>query len=245
MNLNYSKLGKTELIESGSTPLIEAIKCNSFNFVDAVISVGADVNMPGYNSETPLMAACCYADTEIVKLLVDAGADINEFSNGVNALLYACRFGNSDTVKLLLERGAFTGMDESSPKRQPLFEACKYEDLLIISFLLEFGANADYVFGINSNTYLITAILEAKHDVVKMLLLGNANPNIKGEHGQTALHHAITMNDIDTVWLLLQSGAHIHSKNDAELSPLDLARQSKNIVLMAIVTEAHGIRTVH
>ena len=232
-------------MESGSTPLIAAIKLNLFDLVEALIIFGADVNELDERGLDPLGYACSYSDTEIVKLLIDAGSESEQYGQGFNAVQSACRSSNAEALKLVLEAGVCVTQEDLSPNNQPLFLACQYEDLLIISLLLEYGANVDYVFEKKSDTYLITAILESKHEVVTILLSGNANTNIKGKHGQTALHHAISMNHINTVKLLLLNGANIHVKNDAGLSPLDLARKSKNIVLLAIVTEASYLRILH
>jgi len=76
--------------------------------VEYLINNGADVNHKeeGYES-TPLMRAAWEGQTDICKLLLDKGADINALSRtGWSALMSSAYRGKCDTVKLLLERGA-------------------------------------------------------------------------------------------------------------------------------------------
>jgi len=56
---------------------------------------------------TPLMAASLNGDSEAVKLLLAAGADVNAANNsGATPLIMASQKGNAEAVKLLLAAGA-------------------------------------------------------------------------------------------------------------------------------------------
>ncbi|KAK2592747.1 hypothetical protein QQS21_009551 [Conoideocrella luteorostrata] len=63
----------------------------------------------GYYGQTALQAACIHGHEDIVRLLVEAGADIH-FSGGNNmqrnALQFACGQGNERVVEFLLSHGA-------------------------------------------------------------------------------------------------------------------------------------------
>ncbi len=69
---------------------------------------GGDVKK--YNADPytrPLHAAGHYGHTECVRVLLDAGADINEGDkNGWTALMEAARGGRTAAARLLLDRGA-------------------------------------------------------------------------------------------------------------------------------------------
>ena len=56
---------------------------------------------------TALMAASCEGHNEVVRLLLDAGAETNlAATDGYNALILASRKGHNEVVRLLLDAGA-------------------------------------------------------------------------------------------------------------------------------------------
>ncbi len=79
---------------------------------------------------------------EIVKLLLDNGADIKikSLPSNSTALHAACRGSNLDVVRLLLEKGADTEERDASGQT-PLYIACASGNLQTISLLLAAGAN--------------------------------------------------------------------------------------------------------
>jgi len=65
------------------------------------------INNPRKDGGTPLMVAAIKGHSEITKLLLDKGANINQCtSNGYTALMWAASAGHNDTVRLLINQGA-------------------------------------------------------------------------------------------------------------------------------------------
>ena len=75
-----------------------------------------------------------YGRTEIVKLLLDHGADLHAWYDF--ALRYAADDGHTDTVKLLLDRGAKIHADND----QALYLAAEYGNTETVKLLLNRGA---------------------------------------------------------------------------------------------------------
>ena len=70
---------------------------------ELLIKAGADVNTSVYDSEdTPLTSAASGGHTELVKILIDSGADVNQWSTYGSALQIAVGYNQVDCVKLLL-----------------------------------------------------------------------------------------------------------------------------------------------
>lgn len=72
------------------------------------IAAGSDLNVKDpFGGSSPLISAAVFGKTEIAKVLLDAGVDINFQNNdGSTALISAAFFCRPEIVKLLLEKGA-------------------------------------------------------------------------------------------------------------------------------------------
>jgi len=69
------------------------------------INKGVDVNKKSYDGVVPVHI--CYDEVEILKILVDAGADLDlRDIDGNTALILAGFFNNMDSVKFLLDNDA-------------------------------------------------------------------------------------------------------------------------------------------
>lgn len=88
--------------------------------------------------ETPLMMAALKGQLELVKQLVDRGADVNK--TGWTPLHYAATGGHLEIMSLLLDRYAY--IDAESPNgTTPLMMAAQYGSAAAVKLLLEAGAD--------------------------------------------------------------------------------------------------------
>jgi hypothetical protein len=93
------------------TAIMKACRdCNAVKVVAFLLENGANINDKEYRDlidQTPLIIAAQNGCTDIVRILLDAGANIEHKNDqGENALISAAQEGHIDTVKLLLEAGA-------------------------------------------------------------------------------------------------------------------------------------------
>ena len=103
------------------------------------------------------------------------GADVNmKNDNGAWFLLVASGHGNARMVNLLLEKG------------------------------IDVNITDDYDYNNNNNTALSTAVINAKYDIVELLIEKGADINKENNKGYTPLIHAIRFEDYDIVQLLLE-----------------------------------------
>ena len=104
--------------------------------------------LPEYNRQIPhggdtaLMFAARVGDFESAKLLVAAGADVNDRDAwGVSALVLAAHSGYGGLVRLLLERGA--DANDAAAGFTALHEAIMRRDEKMVALLLDHGADPD------------------------------------------------------------------------------------------------------
>jgi ankyrin repeat protein len=68
--------------------------------------VQKEIKIYGDEKPTPLCMAIFKGEIDLVKKLVEYGADINEKSNGLTPLMMAARYNKVEIIKFLLDHGA-------------------------------------------------------------------------------------------------------------------------------------------
>lgn len=184
------------------------------------------------NYSDRLREAVNYGDTETVKLLLEEGANVNQFDmEGWTLLHDATRINRIEICKLLLEKGAEVNPVVKSGRfagLTPLHVATRWNRKLeICKLLLEKGANPNQKiehgenyrrFNDNGNTPLWEAADQSRIEIVKLLLEKEGNPNIRNGKGFTPLFQAAWRGREDVVNLLLDHGADLTKLSDRQRS---------------------------
>ena len=99
---------------SYSLPLTNAVTSGDEQAVSALLANGADVNETTGGGQTALILAVIFGHTNLVKLLMKAGADPHQRDNlGLNAIEWAQRRGLAEAVAILTN-----GKEQSTPPRK-------------------------------------------------------------------------------------------------------------------------------
>lgn len=87
----------------GETALANAANRGHLGAVKLLLSKGADVNAMDYRGYTPLMHAayCDTVSTELIRLLLDRGADVRATGEGETAITLATKRGDTEISRLL------------------------------------------------------------------------------------------------------------------------------------------------
>jgi len=160
--------------------------------VQKILDAGIDVDACDATArETALMVASGGGNMEVVRYLIERGADINAKScEGSTAIMPAVHRNRADIVGLLISKGAKVNYAiETGYKFTPLQLACQLGHVEIVKCLLDAGARVN-VTATDGSTPLISAAFKGHHDVVQMLLDKGANPTQRAANGMTAREFA-------------------------------------------------------
>jgi ankyrin repeat protein len=141
ISLILASCTKKETQAAKNSRLNQAANDGDVKAVQAAISDGADVNY--MDGETALMAAVHYGYTDVVKLLLEKGADVNaKTTSGINAMYIALVSDRTEVIKLLLSANVDVnaGVTIDGKVYTPLAIAKQKGDTQIIELLEKAGA---------------------------------------------------------------------------------------------------------
>jgi ankyrin repeat protein len=170
------------------TILIRAIKINKFDYVKLLIKYGANVNIG--NSKPPLIEACNHSSNqnniEIIKFLIESGADINYVDIDSNTpLTISTNLLKYDIVRLLILSGADINLNTPF-------------NLLI---------NRIFMYYIDEDQNLDTFKYDLMMSLIRLFIKNGANINTPNINGEKPLLIATRTRDIKLINLLVENGA--------------------------------------
>jgi len=202
------------LSEDEKKELVQNLIHNELNKVKALLDSGVEVNMKISSTDSLLMGACRYSNSDMVKLLLTYNPNIDyqdEYGNNSLTLAVANLDNYKGMIPLLLEAGAdpnskvgSSGQINSTAlgniTRQTLHSKTE-EDYQIIEMFLSHGANTNLV-PKTETTPLMQAAYKGDVRLVKLFLEYGADPNLKDKQGKTALDMAKNKNYQEVIDLL-------------------------------------------
>ena len=173
------------------------------------------VNFRDYDFRTPLHLAASEGHVDICRFLVRKGARVNRSDRwGGSCLDDAYRHRHTDVIQYLREQGATFGAKTQLPR---FIQAASEGDVAEVEALLEFG-NVDLDEGdYDHRTALHLAAGEGRAEVVELLCVAGANPNVEDRWGGRPLDDAANSksNSAEVMQLLVSFGAQ--SQKDPSL----------------------------
>jgi len=205
--------------------------------------------------QTPLFCAAKQGQVQIVKYLLDCGANSNVQNHyGVSALWIPAQKGMLNVVELLINAGADTQIapfghlaDELNIAGwTPLYAAMKTREFDVVKFLLKRGADPNAVTKLGSTPFLLASeicdldVIEACVEASADLDFAPSGPDADNLNitGQTALFMATLKDRVDVVKFLIRKGAQVNVQNRYGVSPLLLCAESGNFELVKALVDA-------
>jgi ankyrin repeat protein len=173
----------------GTTPLMLASYVGNLDADRYLVELGADVGLKEKSTqkENALMKASERGNTEIAKLLIGKGADVNAIDvDQMTALYKASQSGHPNTVRLLLDAGAKLSVKTKIYQGTALIAASDSGHAEVVKLLLDSGANVNEA-DVEKETPLIKAAWNGHVAVAEALLKAGADARLKNKSGNTAL----------------------------------------------------------
>ena len=194
----------------------------------------------GFTFESGLnMAISIHCNIELIRCLLELGANPNKSGDGIEApLMAAAQFNNVEAMSLLVEYNANVHMFNIGHTSAIHCAACTGSNSCV-KFLLEAGVSPDHHEHTTNITPLIIAASVNNEKAVSLLLERGANIDFQETNGYTALMQASIMGQALTTEALLNAGANPNltaSKNHQGVTALYLACRAsyENIVKLLL-----------
>lgn len=192
-------------LDEGKTILHVAASNGREHFVDILCKSGAKINERDNNGLTPLCTAVSKNHLEVVKVLLNHGAD----PKGSFKMALEAQFEN--IALFLLKYGTLLDICLSScPDSQLLV---KLLNILLTVDNVDVNSRIPggmYVKCLKCLTPLDCAIINGRVNLVKRLIELGADVNVKLDGGQTPLNLAVKINHVSIVECLLNNGAEVN-----------------------------------
>ncbi len=243
--------GRSALIQAARPygPGPDYVGCQDKNGVaKELIAAGANVNIKTKEGQTPLFYATYTGNTEMVKWLLENGADVNARFDGETPLQRAQEEEFTEIIELLKAYGA---REDSINSR--LFDAVKENNQPLVKELLEKGANPNVPYyeifppaDTDDETPLFVASKQGYVEIMKMLIQAGARVNTSCcVLGYTPLIFAVQNEQVAAVKVLIDAGADINMKGGGDCdslgeTPLIYAIKIGNIEIVQLLLQAEA-----
>jgi len=232
VNLNTSKKPHHNA-KNRRQAFIEAVHEGLLTEVKAYLEIGIDVNDVNIRSsmgQTPLMFAARKGHPEIVRILIEHGADSQaRDKHNKTALSYAFISANEEIENILIERNVDFDFENLFPY---------LGNPRAIAACIDRGADIE---GVNENTGLTAlhqAVYNSQYETLKLLIDEGADVNArerdvrdsKGSltmmrHNNTALHQAATYTSPEMTQILIAGEADVNARSSGGFTPLMVAAE--------------------
>ena len=220
-----------------TTPLLLAVINDYNDIINILLNRGAVIK------DNVFKEAIKRNNEDAVLRMMDKGANINvKFTNGSNLLMIAANSGMLDVLKKCVEKGINVNSKDqynetplfwaASKLSRSLSKGTKKNDAAIAQYLIDNGADVNFVNKRSSDGYYFTVLFRAswndKHDLIKVLLKNGADVNFISNTNaeRTPLMVSSYLNDYQLAKLLLEHKANPNIKTSEGLTALHYAAKS-------------------
>lgn len=213
-------------LELGAKPqtLHDAVNADDVVAAWNLIRLGADVDATDL-AGPPLNLAAAKGSLAMVRILVDAGADLEASGDPAQSrpLHIAALHDHAEIARFLISRGAAPDSRDDWG-RTPLMIAATFGTADVARALLDGGADPTVTDQVYRDTAIHYAAIAGQSEIVALLLADGIPIDYPSGHdGESPLHYAAKFANLPLVAFLVEHGADLHRVDDRGATPLKYA----------------------
>lgn len=198
-------------------PLELSARNNHAAVVELLLAHGSDlINRKCDDNETALHLAASHGHAQMIRMLIQAGAD-KDMKGTYRPIMMAAVYGNFSALRALLRAGAEPEYDDPEISWSPLSGAVNYGYNKCVEALLK-DKRINLERSRLNMTPLFQAVDRGHHETCRLLLDKRADPDNE-DNAEPILVHAVAKGDLEAVKLLIELGnPSVESRTRALLS---------------------------
>ena len=216
--------------KKGERPLHVAVSSESVDAVKTLVKAGANPGLyflSNDESYSLFHIATSFGNNEIIKALLES--PLLEINAGTgygkkSALHFAAELDNSRAISLLASKGADLNIRDRRGD-MPLHLAIRSVSIKAARALIEAGADLTLANSEGLQPLMIAAINKKGQYLVSLLISHNVDVNAADGDGDTAIHHAASAGNLQSVKLLVSAGADLSLVNRSGRTAEELAER--------------------
>uniref|UniRef100_A0A8C3B3F0 Palmitoyltransferase n=1 Tax=Cyclopterus lumpus TaxID=8103 RepID=A0A8C3B3F0_CYCLU len=221
-----------------SVPLF--LRYGIFERCRELVEAGFDVRQPDKENVTLLHWAAINNRIDLVKYYISKGGVVDQLGGDLNStpLHWATRQGHLSMVVQLMKYGADPSLIDGEGC-SCVHLAAQFGHTSIVAYLIAKGQDVDMMDQNGMTPLMWAAYRTHSVDPTRLLLTFNVSVNLGDKyHKNTALHWAVLAGNTTVISLLLDANANVDAQNIKGETPLDLAKQRKNVWMINHLQEA-------
>jgi ankyrin repeat protein len=152
---------------------------------------GASWRIGSHKGSTPLIAASMRNNVASCRLMIDAGADVNQYTNdGDSCLSLAVWKDQTEVCRFLMDQPNINFKKVDRFGDNVLLDSAGNSNLELVQLFVEAGITVNHQNN-KGETALMRAIKQGAPDIVEYLLENNADPNLADASGTTSVMYAV------------------------------------------------------
>uniref|UniRef100_A0A672TDH6 Palmitoyltransferase n=1 Tax=Sinocyclocheilus grahami TaxID=75366 RepID=A0A672TDH6_SINGR len=241
-NHDYSEsVSRKSHVDDYSTwDIVKATQYGIFERCRELVEAGYDVRQPDKENVTLLHWAAINNRIDLVKYYISKGAIVDQLGGDLNStpLHWATRQGHLSMVVQLMKYGADPSLIDGEGC-SCVHLATQFGHTSIVAYLIAKGQDVDMMDQNGMTPLMWAAYRMHSVDPTRLLLTFNVSVNLGDKyHKNTALHWAVLAGNTTVISLLLEANANVDAQNIKGETPLDLAKQRKNVWMINHLQEA-------